>query len=113
MDDTRISDEIEQLEAEERKLRHDEEAAAAAGRGDVVAADKSRLEEIGTRLAQLWDLERQRTALRNAGGDPDDAALRDPEDDRGVPGLIVAGADEFRGAGRSSPTSATTPRRTP
>lgn len=79
MDDAQIAAEIETLEAEERKLRHEEEAAAEAGRGDVIATDRERLEEIRVRMAQLTDLQRQRTALRNAGGDPDDAALRDPE----------------------------------
>lgn len=79
MDDEQISAEVEQLEAEERKLRHEEAAAAEAGRGDVIEADRARLEEIRKRLAQLWDLSRQRSALRDSGGDPDDASLRDPE----------------------------------
>ena len=79
MDDTQITAEIEQLEEEERKLRHEEAAAADAGRGDVIEHDRARLEEIRRRLAQLWDLERQRTALRNSGGDPDDASLRDAD----------------------------------
>jgi hypothetical protein len=78
MDDDQIRAEIEQLEGEEQKLRHEEGQAADAGRGDIVEADKARLAEIRVRLDQLWDLERQRTALRNSGGNPDDASLRDP-----------------------------------
>lgn len=78
MDDAKIADEIEALEGEERKLRHDEEQAGDAGRADIVARDAERLEEIRLRLHQLTDLQRQREALRRAGGDPDDAQLRDP-----------------------------------
>lgn len=78
MDDEQITAEIETLEAEERKLRHEEEQAGEAGRGDIVARDAARLEVIRIRLHQLADLKRQRTALRNSGGDPDDAQLRDP-----------------------------------
>ncbi len=77
MDDAQIAAEVEALEAEERKLRHEEEQAAEAGRRDVLDEDRHRLAEIAPRLAQLADLQRQRTALRNAGGDPDDAQLRD------------------------------------
>ena len=77
MDDTQIRAEIEQLEEEERKLRHEEATAADAGLPDVIEKDRARLEQIRVRLAQLWDLQRQRTALKNAGGDPDDAQLRD------------------------------------
>ena len=77
MDDAQIAAEVETLEAEERKLRHEEEVAAEAGRTDILRGDRSRLEEIRVRLSQLADLQRQRTALRNAGGDADDAELRD------------------------------------
>ena len=77
MDDAKIAAEIEELEAEERKLRHEEEQAAGAGRADVLEGDRARLAEIGPRLTQLADLQRQRTALRNAGGDPADAQMRD------------------------------------
>ncbi len=77
MDDAQIAAEIDELEAEEQKLRHEEEAAGAAGRSDVLDADRKRLGEISSRLAQLSDLQRQRTALRDAGGNPDEAELRD------------------------------------
>lgn len=77
MDDAKIAAEVEELEAEERKLRHEEEVAAEAGRRDLIEADKARLEEIRLRLKQLADLQHQRTALRDAGGDPADAQMRD------------------------------------
>lgn len=78
MDDEQISTEIEALEAEERKLRHEEEQASEAGRIDVVARDAARLEEIRVRRHQLEDLRRQRQARRDGGQDPDDSDLRDP-----------------------------------
>lgn len=77
MDDEQITAEIETLETEERRLRREEGQAAEAARADVVAADAERLEEIRLRLHQLEDLKRQRQALRDAGGDPGDAQLRD------------------------------------
>ena len=77
MDDAQIRTEIEELEDEERRLRGEEALAADAARGDVLERDRLRLGEIKSRLAQLWDLLRQREALRSAGGDPDDASMRD------------------------------------
>lgn len=77
MDDAQIREEIERLEDEERRLRQEEEAAAEAERGDVVGVDRRRLADIKVRLDQLWDLLRQREALREAGRDPDDASMRD------------------------------------
>ena len=52
MDDTRISEHIEQLVAEER------------------------LERIRLQLDRYWDLLRQRRARESAGLDPDDASPR-------------------------------------
>ena len=78
MDDADIQSRIETLEDEERRLRRDEEAAAEGGRDDKVAADRQRLGEIKIELDQLWDLLRQRRALRNSGGNPEDAQMRDP-----------------------------------
>jgi hypothetical protein len=40
--------------------------------------EKQRLSEIQIELDQYWDLLRQRRALREAGGNPDDAQMRDP-----------------------------------
>ena len=78
MDDAQIRDRIEELEDEERRLRSQESAAAEVGRDDVLAADRDRLAQIKVELDQLWDLLRRRKALRDAGEDPDTAALRDP-----------------------------------
>lgn len=77
MDDARIESRIEQLEAEERRLRHDEETRAGHGEVEALAADADRLAAIKVELDQLWDLLRQRRALRNAGRDPEQARLRD------------------------------------
>jgi hypothetical protein len=74
MDDAQIQSQIEALEAEEQRLRHEEEGAPT----DVVARDRERLAAIKVELDQQWDLLRQRRALRDAGRDPDAAALRDP-----------------------------------
>jgi sigma54-dependent transcription regulator len=79
MDDETIQARIDELEQEERRLRNDEQASAEAGRTDVVGEDAGRLAAIKVELDQLWDLLRQRRALRNAGRNPDDAQLRDPE----------------------------------
>jgi hypothetical protein len=69
---------IEELEAEEQRLRRDEAAAVEEGPdAPRVAADARRLEEIRVELHRLWDYLRQRRALRRSGGDPDDARLRD------------------------------------
>jgi len=72
--DEQISRKIEQLE-EERELLHRDEGATHGS----VAGDAHRLEEIRVELDRLWDLQRQRRALREAGGDPDDAQERSGE----------------------------------
>ena len=79
MDDDQIQARIDALEQEEQRLRREEEDSAEAGRTDVVSEDAGRLKEIKVELDQLWDLLRQRRALRNAGRNPDEAQLRDPE----------------------------------
>jgi hypothetical protein len=76
MDDDKIRAQIETLEAEERKLRSEETEAADVGRDDVLATDGARLAKIKVELDQLWDLLHQRTALRDAGQNPDDAKMR-------------------------------------
>lgn len=71
-DDGQITARIEQLEAEREALRRDESA-----RPDALASDLTRLEEIRVELDKLWDLLRQRRALRDAGQDPEAAQERD------------------------------------
>jgi hypothetical protein len=79
MDDDAIQARIDALEQEEQQLRKEEASSAEAGRTDVVSQDADRLSAIKVELDQLWDLLRQRRALRNAGRNPDDAQLRDSE----------------------------------
>ena len=73
MDDARIHGSIEQLVAEEHQLWERE-----AG-GTATDSDRQRLQELKVSLDQCWDLLRQRRALREAGRDPDAAAVRAPE----------------------------------
>jgi hypothetical protein len=79
MDDAQIQARIEALELQEQSLRKDEEAQAEAGHTDAVGVDAGRLAAIKIELDQLWDLLRQRRALRAAGRNPDDAQMRDSE----------------------------------
>ena len=79
MDDDAIQARIDALEEEERRLRREEADSAEAGRTDVVSQDAERLRAIKVELDQLWDLLRQRRALRAARRDPDEAQMRDPE----------------------------------
>ena len=73
MDDTQIHGTIEQLVGEEHALWEREAA------GEATDADRARLGELKIALDALWDLLRQRRALREAGGDPDVASLRRAE----------------------------------
>ena len=79
MDDAQIEARIDALEQEEQRLRKDEETQAEAGRTDAVGDDADRLRAIKVELDQLWDLLRQRRALRSAGRDPDEARMRDAD----------------------------------
>ncbi len=75
MSDESIAARIETLVAEEHELRSREQSdsADADRRGD----DQQRLEAVEVELDRCWDLLRQRRALRESGGDPDDAHARD------------------------------------
>lgn len=70
MDDQQIIHQISELAAEERQL---EEAHVGDGLSD---AERARLGDLERTLDQLWDLLRQRRALRRAGRDPEEAATR-------------------------------------
>jgi hypothetical protein len=72
--DTSVADHIEQLVAEEHRLLD----RGGAQRG-LTPEEHARLEEVRVALDRLWDLLRQRRALRDAGGDPDDATERDAD----------------------------------
>ena len=77
LDDEQVQARIEELEQEERSLRHDERDAAEADRDERVTTDAQRLEAVRVELDRLWDYLRQRRALRDAGKDPDSAVMRD------------------------------------
>ena len=79
MDDAQIEARIDALEQEEKQLRKDEESQAERGRTEAVGEDAGRLAAIKVELDQLWDLLRQRRALRSAGRNPDDAQMRDAD----------------------------------
>lgn len=69
--DEQIQEQIDALEQERLTLRERE------GDSDPTqAADIARLEEIRVELDRLWDFLRQRTALREAGLDPEQATER-------------------------------------
>ena len=73
MEDEQIHNQIEQLVGEEQELY---ERGAQGGLNDT---EHRRLEAIKVGLDQSWDLLRQRRALREVGGDPSAARVRDPE----------------------------------
>ena len=75
MSDESIAGRIERLVAEEHQLRDREQADAPDD--DALADDRERLSQVEVELDRCWDLLRQRRALRGAGGDPDDAQVRD------------------------------------
>ena len=76
MDDDQIRNRIEELEAEERRLRAEEGAAAETNHPEVIERDAERLAAIKVELDQQWDLLRRREAARRAGNDPDAQQLR-------------------------------------
>jgi hypothetical protein len=69
--DEQVETQIEKLESERERLRQREGTA-----DPTLERDAARLEEIRVDLDRLWDLLRQRRALRNAGDDPDQASER-------------------------------------
>jgi uncharacterized protein (DUF3084 family) len=75
MDEQQIQAEIEQLEDRQRELRLRE--GELAEQPEAVAPLRDELEKIHVELDRLWDLHRQRRALRESGGNPDDASERD------------------------------------
>jgi hypothetical protein len=72
MDDAEIIRRIGELADEERRL---EEAHVAASEG-LSAQEHDRLAGLQETLDRLWDLLRQRRALRSAGRSPDEAVER-------------------------------------
>ena len=70
MDDDQIHGRIEKLVAEEHALWGRE----SAGQGSD--EDRQRLDALKVSLDQCWDLLRQRRALREEGGNPNEAQVR-------------------------------------
>jgi hypothetical protein len=75
MSDESIAARIERLVNEEHELRQREEADSP--NDDALAADRDRLDAVEVELDRCWDLLRQRRALRDSGGNPADAQVRD------------------------------------
>lgn len=70
MDDKTILEHINELVAEEKRLR-------AAHRGTGLSSDdRQRLDSLERQLDQAWDLLRQRRAREETGEDPDAAKTR-------------------------------------
>ena len=72
-DDQEIIDRINSLAREEHELFEKE------ARGDAGGAERERLSALAVTLDQCWDLLHQRRALRDAGGDPNQAKVRNKE----------------------------------
>lgn len=72
MDDKTIVHHIDELVAEEHRLREEHEGKP----GGLGTTDKAELDRIEVELDKAWDLLRQRRARRAAGLDPDAAAER-------------------------------------
>ncbi len=70
MDDDQIHGHIEQLVSEEHQLWSRESS------GQATDDDRRRLDQVKVSLDQCWDLLRQRRALREEGGNPEDAHVR-------------------------------------
>jgi hypothetical protein len=72
--DEQVREQIDALEQERLTLRERE-----GERDTTQSADVARLDEIRVELDCLWDFLRQRTALREAGRDPEGASERSAE----------------------------------
>ena len=62
---------------EGRKLGRCRHGAVRRGGDRGLGDDQQRLQAVEVELDRCWDLLRQRRALRESGGDPDDAQVRD------------------------------------
>ena len=72
MEDQTVLNQINELAREEHELW------ARESRGKATESDRDRLRRLEVTLDQCWDLLHQRRARRRAGGDPDEARVRDP-----------------------------------
>jgi hypothetical protein len=74
MEDNQVLGRIEELVAEERRLR---ELLATTRHGEGHDEGRQRLRVLEASLDQCWDLLRQRRAARDRGEDPDESRPRD------------------------------------
>jgi hypothetical protein len=72
--DESIANRIERLVAEEKELRQREQRDSADT--EQLQEDAGRLADVEVELDRCWDLLRQRRALREEGGNPNDAHVR-------------------------------------
>jgi len=77
MADESVLNRIEELVSQEHALQRREEGDATDQ--DALADDRRRLADISVELDRCWDLLRQRRARRDAGVDPGEAEVRDPD----------------------------------
>jgi hypothetical protein len=77
MSDQSVANHIERLVAEEHALRNREQVDTDDPAS--LEQDREKLQAVQVELDRCWDLLRQRRAIRSAGGDPDDAELRDAD----------------------------------
>jgi hypothetical protein len=80
MEDQDLLERINELAKQEHVLWEKE------GKQEIGEDERQRLRELEVTLDQMWDLLHQRRARRNAGLDPDDAAIRDPSTVEGYTG---------------------------
>jgi hypothetical protein len=74
VNDKTIMDHINELVAEEKRLRESHQ-----GKG-MTSEDRRRLESLERQLDQAWDLLRQRRAREELGENPDEAKERSIDD---------------------------------
>jgi Protein of unknown function (DUF2630) len=77
MSDESIAARIERLVTEEHELQAREQIDSSDA--EALEGDRERLRTVEVELDRCWDLLRQRRALREAGVDPDQAAVRDAD----------------------------------
>ncbi|HYN92817.1 MAG TPA: DUF2630 family protein [Pilimelia sp.] len=73
MDDKTVLSHIDELMAEEHRLRDRRQAGELSSE-----EEQARLREVEVSLDQCWDLLRRRRAARDQGGDPDSVEPRSP-----------------------------------
>lgn len=80
MEDQDVIDRINQLANEEHELFEKE------SHGGLTGEQRNRQKWLEVSLDQCWDLLHQRRARRNAGLDPSEASVRDPQTVEGYTG---------------------------